>query len=67
MFFASIVNGFINLGIGVEQDTNAIKNTINWLINTPSVRKEMHELLLSKDFKHGQDRVINLILGDEGI
>lgn len=65
--FASIVNGFINLGIGAEQDTNAIKNTINWLINTPSVRKEMHELLLSKDFKHGQDRVINLILGDEGI
>ena len=65
--FASIVNGFINLGLGENQDTYAIKNTIDWLINTPSVRREMHELLISKDFKHGQERVINLILGDEEI
>lgn len=64
--FASIANGFINLGMGIEQDTDAIKNTINWLIHTPSVRKEMYKLLISKDFKQGQDRVINLILG-EGI
>lgn len=63
--FASIVNGFINLGIGAEQDASAIKNTINWLIHTPSVRKEMHKLLISKDFKQGQDRVIKLILGEE--
>lgn len=63
--FASIVNGFINLGIGAEQDASAIKNTINWLIHTPSVRKEMYKLLISKDFKQGQDRVIKLILGED--
>lgn len=63
--FASIVNGFINLGIGAEQDDTAIKNTINWLIHTPSVREEMHRLLISKDFRQGQDRVIKLILGEE--
>lgn len=64
--FASIGNGFINLGMGIEQDAYAIKNTVNWLIHTPSVRKEMHKLLISKNFKRGQDRVINLILGEEG-
>ncbi len=63
--FASIVNGFINLGMGIEQEASAIKNTINWLIHTPSVRKEMHKLLVSKDFKQGQDRVIKLILGED--
>lgn len=65
--FASIVNGFINLGLGAEQDSDAIENTIKWLIDTPSVRREMHEQLTSKDFKHGQERVIKLILGDEEI
>ena len=63
--FANIVNGFINLGIGIEQNTSAIKDTINWLIHTPSVRKEMHKLLISKDFKQGRDRVIKLILGED--
>ncbi len=63
--FASIGNGFINLGMGMEREPSAIKNTIDWLIHTPSVRKEMYKLLTSKDFKQGQDRVIKLILGED--
>jgi len=63
--FANIVNGFINLGIGKEQNLEDIRYTIEWLIKAPNVRRQMHELLLSKDFKKGQERVIKLILGEE--
>lgn len=62
--FAGIQNGFINLGIGSEQDALTIISTIRWLIQTPKVRQEMRKLLLSKDFSKGQDRVIGLILND---
>lgn len=62
--FANISNGFISLGIGKKQDNETIKSTIEWLINTPHVRRQMHELLLEKDFKKGQERVIKLILGE---
>ncbi len=63
--FASISNGFINLGLGKEQENETIQSTIEWLIRTPNVRREMHELLLEKDFRRGQDRVIHLILGEK--
>ena len=62
--FAGIQNGFINLGIGREQDDSTIISTINWLIMTPNVRAEMRRLQLLKDFSKGQERVINLILND---
>ncbi len=61
--FAGISNGFINLGIGREQENEAICATVEWLIRTPNVRRQMHELLLEKDFRQGQERVIRLILG----
>ena len=61
--FASFSNGFINLGLGSQQQDETIHSTIEWLINTPSVRKEMRELLLDKDFKQGQKNVLELILG----
>ena len=61
--FASISNGFINLGVGKDQDDETIRSTIEWLIRTPNVRKEMHDLLLEKDFRQGRERVIRLILG----
>lgn len=63
--FAGIANGFINLGIGREQEDETIRATIEWMIRTPNVRREMHELLMEKDFKQGQDQVIRLILGDK--
>ena len=62
--FAGIQNGFINLGLGSKQDDNTIISTIEWLMKTPEVRKEMRRLQLSKDFSKGQDRVIRLILND---
>lgn len=62
--FANISNGFISLGMGKQQDDKTIQSTIEWLINTPYVRKQMHELLLEKDFTKGQERVIKLILGE---
>ena len=62
--FAGIQNGFINLGLGSKQDDNTIISTIEWLIKTPEVRKEMRRLQLSKDFSKGQNRVIGLILND---
>lgn len=62
--FASLENGFINMGLGVEQSMESIESTIKWLIETPKIRKEMHDALLEKDFSRGQQRVIELILGE---
>lgn len=62
--FANISNGFISLGMGKQQDDKTIQATIEWLINTPYVRKQMNELLLGKNFTKGQERVIKLILGE---
>ncbi len=65
--FAGIQNGFINLGIGSEQDATTIIQTTRWLIDTPKVRKEMRNLQLAKEFHKGQQRVIRLILGESEI
>ena len=62
--FAGIQNGFINLGIGKDQDDLTVISTIKWLLMTPNVRAEMRKLQLAKDFSKGQDRVIHLILND---
>ncbi len=62
--FAGIQNGFINLGLGSETDEDTIVSTIDWLMRTPNVRKEMRKLQLSKDFSKGHERVIRLILSD---
>ena len=62
--FASLENGFINMGLGVEQSLDSIESTIKWLITTPKIRREMHDALLEKDFSKGQQRVIELILGE---
>lgn len=65
--FASMTNGFINLGIGKQIEKDTIKNTIEWLIHTPMVRQEMRELQLSKDYSNGQKRVLKLILGGDNV
>ncbi len=62
--FAGIQNGFINLGIGSRTDAITIIQTIQWLMNTPNVRREMRNIELTKEFARGQKRVIDLILGD---
>lgn len=60
--FAGIQNGFINLGIGERTDAITIIKTIQWLMDTPNVRKEMRSLQLTKEFAKGQQRVLDLIL-----
>lgn len=62
--FAGIANGFINLGLGEKTDAITIIKTIQWLMDTPNVRKEMRSLQLNKEFARGQERVLNLILGE---
>ena len=62
--FAGIQNGFINLGIGDETDDATVVSTIEWLMSTPNVRREMRKLQLQKDFSKGHERVIKLILDD---
>lgn len=63
--FASVQNGYINLGLGSEQNAETIQSTVEWLIRTPNVRREMHETLRKNDFTKGQKRVISLILGED--
>lgn len=63
--FAGIQNGFINLGLGERTDTITIIKTIQWLMDTPNVRREMRQLQLAKEFAKGQQRVLNLILNEK--
>lgn len=62
--FATMQNGFLNLGIGEVVDTETIANTLSWLIETPNIRKNMHELMLKCDLKTGIERCKKIILGE---
>lgn len=64
--FAQMANGFINLGMGEEVEQVMIENTLDWLIHTPSVRRNMHELLLQYPLREGVERVRDIILGRGG-
>ena len=57
-------HGFLNLGIGKEVEQNLIENTLDWLINTQAIRKNMYDLMLSYQLKEGLQRVKNIIVGD---
>lgn len=63
--FAQMDNGFINLGLGSNVSDEDIASTILWLSNAVSVRKEMHDLMLSNDLRKGVYRVRRIILGEE--
>ncbi len=63
--FGSMKNGFLNLGLGKKVSINAIVNTLDWLINTPNIRANMRSLMLKHDFRHSQNRIKHIILGDE--
>lgn len=62
--FAQMSNGFLNLGLGKNIDVPTIIRTIEWLIQTPFVREEMRNLMLSHDLKSGINRIKSIILGD---
>lgn len=62
--FATMKNGFINLGYGGNVSTDAIVNTLKWLIDTPSIRSNMRDLMLKHDFRGADKRLKEIILGD---
>lgn len=62
--FASLQHGFINLGLGIDVDLTTITNTLSWLIDSPNIRKNMHELMLRCDLKSGLNRCRKIILGE---
>lgn len=62
--FAQMNNGFINLGLGSEVSDEDILSTMDWLIKSTSIRREMHDLMLRNDLKSGIKRVQRIILGE---
>jgi CMP-N-acetylneuraminic acid synthetase/spore coat polysaccharide biosynthesis predicted glycosyltransferase SpsG len=62
--FAQMEHGFLNLGVGTEVNQQLIENTLEWLINTVAIRKNMYEIMLRYPLRQGLQRVKNIILGD---
>lgn len=62
--FAQMDNGFINLGLGSEVTDGDIAATLDWIVNAPSVRREMNRLMLANDLKAGIERVKKIVLGE---
>lgn len=62
--FAQMPNGFMNLGLGSSISEETIKNTLEWLIQTPQIREEMRKLMLNNDLKSGLKNEVSLILGE---
>ncbi len=63
--FAQMDNGFINLGLGSRVSDEDILSTILWLSKASSVRREMHDLMLTSDLRKGIYRVRRIILGED--
>lgn len=63
--FATMKNGFINLGLGKDVNVETITNTLRWLIDTPNIRKNMRILMLKHDFQGSIQRIKDIILGDD--
>lgn len=62
--FGNIANGFINLGLGDEIDEATITETLNWLIKSEVMRKNLYLRMKNKDFTQGVKRVKRIILGE---
>lgn len=62
--FANMQHGFLNLGLGIDVDCATIESTLSWLIETPNIRRNMHELMMRCDLKSGLYRCKKIILGD---
>lgn len=63
--FATMKNGFLNLGLGKNIDVDTIVNTLHWLIDTPNIRKNMRSLMLRYDFKNNMQRIKEIIIGED--
>lgn len=62
-FFASAENGFINLGLGREQEKAQILESFKALVDNYGERKLMNEIMLSREVRTGRERVLKLIQG----
>jgi len=62
--FASLENGFLNLGFGRDITEETLLKTLIWLIDTPQMRSEMREIMLGLDIRKGINRVKQIILGE---
>lgn len=62
--FGGIKNGFLNLGAGVDVDETTIYQTFEWLSSCPQIRKSMREQMLTRDLRHGMERVKKIVLGE---
>lgn len=60
-YFASSCNGFINMGLGSDQNSNEILDTFKNLAVDFEQRKKMSALMRKTDFMNGRKTVINLI------
>lgn len=63
--FAQMHNGFLNLGIGNQVSDETLEKTFRFVVETPQIRAEMRNLMLSHDLRKGIERVKQLILADE--
>ncbi|MGM0597065.1 MAG: cytidylyltransferase domain-containing protein [Myxococcota bacterium] len=63
--FGYLQNGFLNLGLGKDVNIATITETLKWLVNTPQIRKQMHNQMLSYDLKKGIKRVLRIILEED--
>jgi spore coat polysaccharide biosynthesis predicted glycosyltransferase SpsG/CMP-N-acetylneuraminic acid synthetase len=62
--FAQMDNGFLNLGLGQNVETDTLEKTFDWLVNTPQIRREMRNLMLQHPLREGVKREIRIILGE---
>lgn len=65
--FARMENGFLNLGLGANISDETITKVFRFLADTPQIRQEMRNLMLSHDLKNGIDRVIRIILQENNL
>ncbi len=60
--FAQMDHGFLNLGLK-DLSPSLIGNTLDWLINTVPVRRNMYDLMLKLPLRQGLQTVKNIIVG----
>ena len=60
-FFASVMNGFINMGLGSQVSSEEIAEQFVSLVEDEEQRKQMNLLMLSQDVRSGKSRVLGII------
>lgn len=59
--FAKSSNGFINLGLGNDVDSETILEKLRELASSPLLRRHLIEVMQTKDLKRGKEKVVKLI------